>query len=118
MNALKIMQRKGDVRLSSPREFVKQRIAESADKLSKAGQMAARVELMNEALHHLVHLCYQSDTDGEVANVDRVTLRLLIPAPWGSSGWKTWGLRAWEGETLRRILLARQATFKLGQKPP
>jgi hypothetical protein len=118
MNAVQIIQRKGDVRLSSPREFIKKRIAESADKLSKAGQMAARVELANEALHNLVHLCYQSDTDGSAANVDRVTFRLLIPAPWGSSGWKVWGLRAWEGETLRTILLARQAAFKPGQKPP
>jgi hypothetical protein len=32
--------------------------------------------------------------------------------------WRWWGLRAWEAETLRAILRARQAAFKPGQRPP
>jgi hypothetical protein len=42
-----------------------------------------------------------------LANVDTRTGRLLVPAPWGSLGWKRWGLRKWESETLRAILMAR-----------
>jgi hypothetical protein len=109
---------KPEVRSARPGEYVKQRIAEAAHQLSRAGAMAARCELVNEALHRLVHLLYEADTDGGPANVDRVTLRLLPPAPWGSAGWRRWGLRAWEAETLRHILRERQATFKPGKLPP
>lgn len=53
-------------------------------------------------------LGYEADTDGAPCNVDRVTFRLLRPAPWGSDGWKAWGLRHWEAGTLRQIMLNRQ----------
>lgn len=118
MTAINTLERKIDVRLSRPREYVRQRMAEAGDKLSRAGQAAARVELVNEALCRLVELVYERDTDGTLANIDRATYRLLLPAPWGSSGWRWWGLRAWEGQVLRDILRARQAAFRQGQRPP
>lgn len=118
MDALKTIARKPDIRLSKPKEFVVQRIAESAQGWNRAGQMAARVELANEALCHLVELLYQQDTDGALANIDRVTYRIRCPAPWGASGWRVWGLRAWEAEILRKILRFRQEQWQKGQRPP
>lgn len=118
MTILRLTDRKQDIRAAGPGAYVKQRIADAADALSLAGTMAARVELANEALCKLVELCYQSDADLKAANVDLVTLRLLIPAPWGSAGWKRWGLRAHEGAVMRRIMLGRQATWQQGRPAP
>jgi hypothetical protein len=113
------MARKFDVRLAHPKTAVRQRIASEADSLNRAGRDAARVELVNEALSRCTELLYVVD-GGALVNVDRVTFRLLIPAPWGSAGWKYYGLRKQgEGRALRCILWRRQATFKAGQvRPP
>lgn len=108
MTILKLTDRKNDIRGAGPGAYVKQRIADAADALSLAGTLAARVELANEALSRLITLCYEPDTDGKAANVDITTHRLLIPAPWGSSGWKRWGLRYHEGLVMRSIMLGRQ----------
>lgn len=118
-NVLRLTDRKNEIRSApGPGAYVKQRIADAADALSLAGTLAARCELANEALCALVELCYQADADNRAANVDLVTLRLLIPAPWGSSGWKRWGLRGHEATVLRRILLARQNNWKQGRAAP
>jgi hypothetical protein len=111
--------RKPEIRVSKPREYVVQRLADSAAQLSRAGVMAARVELVNEALCRLTELAYQRDSDGVLANVDSVTYRLLIAAPWGRGGWKRWGLRNHESRILGKILRTRQAAFKPSQgRPP
>jgi hypothetical protein len=118
MNALKTIARKFDVRIAHPKEMVRQRIANDADRLNRAGRDAARLVVVNEALSRCTELLYVLDS-GRLCNVDRVTFRLLIPAPWGGKGWRVWGLRYWEGRALRRILWERQATFKSGQvRPP
>ena len=80
-----------------------------------AGIMQARVELANEALARLAQLLYERDTDGAWANIDPYTHRLLIPAPWGRSGYKQWGLRWHEADTLRRVLLRRQRGWAGGR---
>jgi hypothetical protein len=114
-----VTERKPEIRESKPREYIKQRIADSAAQLSRAGVLLARVELVNEALCRLTELVYQPDTDGAMANVDPATLRLLIPAPWGRAGCARWGLRQHEARTLGRILRQRQAAFKPGHgRPP
>lgn len=113
-----ILERKPEIRNTTPGQFVKARVAQSADQLNRAGQMAARVELVNEAICRLTQLAYTPDTDGDFANICHVTWRLLIPAPWGSAGWRVWGLRYWEGKTLRGILHERQLYYKAGQRPP
>jgi hypothetical protein len=110
-----LSERKPEVRESRPREYVRQRIADSAAALSRAGVMQARVELVNEALCRLVVLAYEADTDGTLANVDSVTYRLIIPSPWGSVGYKTWKLRQHEARALSRILQTRQ---QAGKRPP
>ena len=91
----------------TPGTYIKQRVAENAQSLSRAGEMAARVEAINEALTAFTSLLYQADTDGGFANVDSITYRILIPAPFGSSGWRKWGLRSWEAGELRQFLAHR-----------
>lgn len=107
MNALTTVERKQDVRLSEPSGYVRRRIGQEASNLSLAGQMAACVELVNESLCRLTEMLYEPEVDGGFANVDMVTWRILIPVPWGSQGWRVWGLRAWEAEALRKLLLVR-----------
>ena len=91
----------------NPNQVIRQRIAAAAAELSNAGNNQARVELLNEAVLAATKLCYEADKDGVPANVDSRTYRLLFPAPWGKSGWKRWGMRDWEANILRQILLVR-----------
>lgn len=108
MELNEIVDRKHEVRMLPPApQFVKQRIAKAAEELNRAGDMAAHVEIANEALCKLAVILYQCDSDGVYANIDNRTHRLLIPAPWGSLGWKHWEVRKWEAEILRAILMAR-----------
>lgn len=118
MGAFDIVSRKGVIRLAKPKEYIRQRIAESADSLNRAGQAAARVELCNEALHKLIEFAYAQDVDGIKANVDACTNRLLIPAPWGSVGRTKWGLSRYEADMMRMILMRRCTEFKPSDRPP
>lgn len=99
---------------TNPAKYVRKRLADSAAELSKAGSLAATCVVLNDALRQFVELLYEQDTDGSLANVDQVTGRILVPCPWGSAGWRRWGLRAWEAEALRHILRSRPAD---GQRP-
>lgn len=108
MELINVIDRKHEMRmLPAPSQYVRQRIAQAAEQLSRAGDMALHVEIANEALCHYVALLYQCDSDGVWANIDSRTHRLLVPAPWGSLGWKRWGVRKWEAETLRAVLMGR-----------
>ena len=108
MELHEIVERKHEVRTLPPApQFVKQRIASAAEELSRAGDMAMHVELVNEALAKLTVMLYAADSDGAFANVDARTGRVLVPLPWGNKGWKRWGLRYWEAVTLRSILMSR-----------
>jgi hypothetical protein len=107
-----VRDRKPEIRGSKPREYVVQRLADSAAQLSRAGVMQARVELVNEALCRLTALLYETDSDGVLCNLDRLTYRLRIAAPWGDRGYKVWGLRRWEARILSAILRDRQAAFR------
>jgi hypothetical protein len=86
----------------------RQRAANVAAQLSRRGRMKASAELCNEAVGALVRLCYQGDTDGNPANVDGATGRLLIPVPWGEKGHKYYGLRSTEQRALRRYMFDLQ----------
>jgi hypothetical protein len=61
-----------------------------AEQLSRRGRVKASAELCNEAVGALVRLCYEADTDGNAANVDGATGRILIALPWGRVSQK-WG---------------------------
>ena len=86
----------------------RQRAASVAAALSLRGQMKARAELCNEAVAVLIRLCYEADTGGGPANVDRATGRILIPCPWGEAGHRRYGLRSTEGRALRRYMVDLQ----------
>ena len=109
MNLDTLIDRTQEVRTmaSNPNQAIKQRMAEVAADISRAGNNQARVELLQEACLAMTKLCYECDPDGQPANLDSRTYRLLIPAPWGKAGWRRWGLRAWEAEILRQIMIVR-----------
>lgn len=108
MDLLNVVDRKHEIRsMAQPAGYVKQRIADAAASLDRSGVMAAHVELCNEALNKFVSILYKKDESGVYACLDTVTQRIKIPAPWGSAGWKRWGLRHWEAVVLRSILMAR-----------
>jgi hypothetical protein len=80
-----LIDRAQDVRQSAtePGRAIKQRMAEAAAELSRAGDNQQRVELLQEAVLAITKLCYDADPDGQPANLDSRTYRLLVPAPWG-----------------------------------
>ncbi len=108
LSTLELTDRKQILRAAAnPPAAVRQRIASAADELNRAGAMAMCVELVNEALCKFTTMLYSKDSDNVYANIDPVTGRLLVCAPWGSAGWKRWGLRNWEARVLRAVLLSR-----------
>lgn len=113
MDLSQIVDRKHDLRtLPEPAQHVKQRMAQAAEELSRAGDVAMHTEIANEALCRFTAMLYQRDTDGVFANVDARTGRLLVPAPWGDAGWQKWGVRHWEAIVLRAVLMARVVDHK------
>lgn len=107
MELTTLIERTQQIREAMPLPNVKQRLAAAAQELSKAGDNQARVEWLNESVLALTMELYATDPDGAPCNIDRATYRLLIPAPWGRAGWRKWGLRYWEADMLRRILVVR-----------
>jgi len=108
MMPLELTDRKQMLRMAAnPPAAVRQRIQSAAGELNRVGAMAARVELVNEALCKFTHMLYERDTDGALANIDFITGRLFVPAPWGSVGWRVWGLRNWESRIMRAVLVSR-----------
>ena len=87
---------------------IKQRIADTANEISLAGHSQAQLDIAITAIAHLIAKLYVTETDGSMANVDSMTGRILMrPLPWGESGAVRWGLRRWEGQCLRRLMLDR-----------
>lgn len=78
-----------------------------AQNLSRRGQAAAKVELLNHCLTAATDLCLECDEDGRPANVDSITGAVLVPLPWGEGGYRRWGLRITEARILRHILRQR-----------
>ena len=66
-----------------------------------------RVELCNEVMTKFIAKIYTRDAAGAWVHVDAVTYRISAPKPWGSSGWKYYGLRQWEARVLSKILISR-----------
>jgi len=110
-----LIDRKVLLRRANPAAHVKQRIAQAAEDLNRAGLLQSQCEVANEAVCKFCTMLYQRDSDGVWANIDNRTGRLLVPSPWGNAGWKHWGLRQWEAIVLRSVLMARFKETK--QKP-
>lgn len=107
MELKQLFERTVEIRQVVPAANVKRRLAAAAQELSLAGSNQARVELLNEALLAFTTALYETDNAGRTPNVDRPTGRILMAKPWGSGGWRRWGLRHWEATILRRILILR-----------
>lgn len=107
MELKQLFERTTDIRTATPSATTRQRLAEVAADISRAGDNQARVELLNESCLALTTILYAGDAEGRFANIDSRTYRLLVPAPWGANGWRKWGLRKWEGLILRQILIVR-----------
>ena len=97
--------RKGEIAQASPARHTA--VRQAAEALSRRNADAAIVELLNEAMQRLTLLAYERDADG-YCNIDGVTGKLLIPAPWGRAGYKRWGLRPTESVILREMVQQRQ----------
>ena len=87
---------------------LRQRMADTATELSLTGHSQAHLDIAITAIAHLIAAIYTHDADGRLANADQRTGRILMrPLPWGESGAAKWGLRRWEGQCLRRLMLDR-----------
>lgn len=91
----------------TPGTYIKQRLAERADGLSRAAQVQGAIELANESIAKLTSILYET-VENVPVNVDGKTFRILIPVPWGDSGYKYWGVHAIESRIIRAVLMNRQ----------
>lgn len=92
-----------------PAVVSRQRLAETAQDISRAGDLQLHLDACIAATVAFANVLFVVDGDGVPANLDPRTGRILIPAPWGASGWRRWGLRQWEAKCYRRLLLGRVA---------
>lgn len=102
-----MLERAHEVATGQVTPTTKKRLAVKAEEISRVGDIKAHVAVCTAALMKLVTTLYQLDDDGQPANYDKYTGQILIPVPWGKRGWALWGLRSWEADCLRRILLHR-----------
>lgn len=82
-------------------------LRKAAEDLSRRNVDAAIVELFMEAMQRLTLLAYEQDGHG-YCNIDPVTGKLLIPAPWGRAGYRRWGITPSESVVLREMVQRRQ----------
>lgn len=107
------VERKGIIAAAAPARH--NAISRAAEALSRRNADQAVVELFMEAMQRLTLLAYECDTDG-FCNIDPITNRLLIPAPWGKTGHKRWGITPSESMVLREIVQQRQP--QRADRPP
>ena len=91
---------------AAPIVVSRKRLAVDAEYLSQSGDLQARLDVCISAMAGLIKVLYTTDADDLLIHVD-VTDRIMIPVPWGSSGWRAWGLRKWEAGLLRAVLIGR-----------
>ena len=99
------LERKAAISQAAPERHSRLRAA--AESLSRHNADRATVELFMEAMQRLTLLAYEQDEAGYV-NIDPVTHRLLLPAPWGRAGHRKWGMTSTESIALREMIQARQ----------
>lgn len=102
---LQTLTRKQGIAQASPERHTALRRA--AETLSRHNADQAIVELFNEAIQRLTLLAYEQDDHG-YCNIDGITGKLLIPAPWGRAGYRRWALRHSESVVLREMIQCRQ----------
>lgn len=94
----------------TPGTYIKQRLEVNAAEISNAAAIEGAIAVANEALMKLVSILYET-VDRVPVNVDSRTYRIIVPVPWGDSGYHKWGVPCTEARMLRWVLLAR---FKKG----
>jgi hypothetical protein len=99
------LSRKPQVGQSSPARY--SAIRQAAESLSLRNADQSVIELYMETLMRLASLCYEMDDNG-YCNIDTVTSKLLIPAPWGRKGFSRWLLTPSESIVLREMVQQRQ----------
>lgn len=90
----------------TPGTYIKQRLSLNADQLSRTARIQGAIEAANEALCKLTSILYET-VERVPVNVDSRTYRILIPVPWGDSGYHIWGMHAVEARILRAVLMER-----------
>lgn len=90
----------------TPGPYIRQRIQASADNVSNKARVEGALAVANEALNRLAVALYET-VDFIPVNVDSRTYKILIPVPWGDSGYHIFGLRSTEARLTRWILMAR-----------
>lgn len=78
----------------------------AAQALTRRGLAEAKTEIANHALAAMVEVLFDIDADGIMSNVDRDG-RILLPKPWGKTGFASWGMRVTEARALNAILRRR-----------
>jgi hypothetical protein len=112
-NGTNIWQRKAAISTAAPERH--SALRQAAETLNRRNADAAIVELFSEAMQRLTLLAYERDEAG-YCNIDPITWRLLLPAPFGRAGHKRWGITRAESDVLRDMLRERQA--QTDHRPP
>lgn len=103
----KLFERAHSIGNNAPALPSRRRLAVQAEELNRAGIVQAQLDVCIASMVALIKILYAVDADGRPVNIDEATGRIMVPLPWGSSGWRRWGLRKWEAELLRRFLIDR-----------
>lgn len=101
--AVATIERIAEVGLTRPALYIERRLDERAAELSEAGRAAAVATLLNRALLRYGELCWEP-IGNRPAGLDWVTGRCLLPAPWTTTSYRTWGLRRIEQAVLLRYM--------------
>ncbi len=102
----KQLERASGVLTGNPSPTVRARLKAKAEDISRAGDLKAHLGVIESALMKAITILYESDTDGYPANYD-YNGQALIALPFTYSGWKLYGLRNWEADCLRSVMLER-----------
>ncbi len=102
----KQLERASGVLTGNPTPNTRARLQAKAERISRAGDLKAHLAVIESALMKAITILYESDTDGHPANYD-YNGQALIALPFTYSGWKLYGLRNWEADCLRSVMLER-----------
>ena len=91
---------------NSADHLLKKQLQKVADDVSNSVRVGNKILFFNELLSALTNIMYEKQNNRFV-NLDEISFRILIPVPWGASGYKLWHLKQWESEILRSILFLR-----------
>jgi len=82
-------------------------VSRTAEGIDRSSDLQAYVEKVKASMLKFMPWLYEKNIIDYPANFDRHTGQILIPVPWGKNGYQVWGLRSWEAECLRKVLLDR-----------